>query len=230
MRSTSSRRRALPKDDAGTRERLLEAAVRVFADRGFQAATVREICRRAGANVAAVNYHFGSKEELEIEAARHCAIRMREQSGTPAPADAAPPADLPGAIATIASCILVPHEEWQTRLMLRAMAESRPSLDTVVREFIEPRVRALEAAMEPYLPGADARTLRLHALSIVSQFVYHRIAGPVALRLLGERDYTQALREEIVAHVTRFAVRSLAAARREAKGEEGNGARKDGRR
>lgn len=226
QRPTAAARRPAPKDDAGTRERLLDAAARTFADRGFRAATVREICRRAGANVAAINYHFGSKDALEVEAARWCAAKMREQSGAePHPPDAAP-ADLPTAMESIARCILVTQEEWQTQLMLRAMAEARPSLDAVVREFIEPRVRALEESMRPWLPGADARTLRLHALSVVSQFVYHRIAGPVALRLLGERDYTPALREEIVAHVTRFTERSLDAARREAEGVARKGARR----
>lgn len=47
-----------------TRQRLLEAAGEVFAERGFRAATVRDICQRAGANIAAVNYHFGDKEHL----------------------------------------------------------------------------------------------------------------------------------------------------------------------
>src|ERR1700749_925116 len=47
-----------------TREHLLEAAGEVFAEVGFRAATVRQICQRAGANIAAVNYHFGDKEEL----------------------------------------------------------------------------------------------------------------------------------------------------------------------
>jgi AcrR family transcriptional regulator len=47
-----------------TRQRLLEAAGAVFAERGFRATTVREICHRARANLAAVNYHFGDKERL----------------------------------------------------------------------------------------------------------------------------------------------------------------------
>ena len=49
------------KRDAATRARLLAAAGRLFADRGFKKVTVREICRAARANVAAINYHFGDK-------------------------------------------------------------------------------------------------------------------------------------------------------------------------
>src|SRR6187399_2384711 len=56
----------MPSSEANpdTRSRLLEAAGEVFADVGFQNATVREICGRAGANVAAVHYHFGDKEAI----------------------------------------------------------------------------------------------------------------------------------------------------------------------
>ena len=55
----------------GTRERLLEAAGEVFAQKGFREATIREICARAGANIAAINYHFGGKERLYAEVLRY---------------------------------------------------------------------------------------------------------------------------------------------------------------
>src|SRR5580693_8047981 len=50
-----------------TRDKLLEAAGRAFAERGYSAATVRDICKEAGANVAAVNYYFKDKLALYTE-------------------------------------------------------------------------------------------------------------------------------------------------------------------
>ena len=50
--------------DPNTKERILEAASRVFCEKGFKATTVRDICAEAEANVAAINYHFGDKLKL----------------------------------------------------------------------------------------------------------------------------------------------------------------------
>ena len=64
------RRRHNRKSADLTRDKLIEAAGSVFAERGYRAATIREICRRAGANVAAVNYTFGDKMGLYTEVLR----------------------------------------------------------------------------------------------------------------------------------------------------------------
>jgi AcrR family transcriptional regulator len=60
-------------DGIETRQRILRAAGEVFAERGFREATVAGICRRAGANAAAINYHFKDKESLYVEVWRQAA-------------------------------------------------------------------------------------------------------------------------------------------------------------
>ena len=90
-----------------TKARLLEAAGEEFAEKGFEGATIRSIIERARANIAAVNYHFGDKERLYIQAvieAHRCGVDMEPvcMDAAHSPARAAPavrpplPASCPG--------------------------------------------------------------------------------------------------------------------------------------
>lgn len=198
---TRSRTDPAPRPDDGTRARLLESAARVIAERGFRGATTRAICDRAGANVAAINYHFGSKERLQAEALRWAAGRMPDDPWFAGATTGDERDDLRAAIRAFVRRILGDREEWHTRLMLRAMAEPNPGIDQVVRDVIEPRIVNLERVLRRFLPYAPDRTLRLMALGIVGQIGWFRVAGPVALRLLGERAMSAELADEVAAHV-----------------------------
>lgn len=70
-------RRARQDRGAETRAQLVDAALDVFGLLGFEGATTRAIAKSAGANLAAITYHFGSKEALHIAVAEHVARSMR---------------------------------------------------------------------------------------------------------------------------------------------------------
>ena len=134
-----------PARDADTRARLLAAAGEVFAEHGFRAATVREICARAKANVAAVNYHFQGKRGLYDAVVRMAIERMQQTTEAAQEAGRGMPAS--GQLAAYVSVFLqrvIPHRDsWIHQLMVRELAEPTPALQLVVREVLEPRARYL---------------------------------------------------------------------------------------
>lgn len=211
---SASSRRSPTGRDPGTRARLLSAAAEAFADRGYRDASLRDICRRAGANNAAVNYHFRSKQGLYLEVIRECFAHVQRER--PLPAHAAPPANrdeararLREAITGFAQGILAERPRAHTLVVLREMIDPTVALDQVVEEFVRPRFKAIVEALRPLAPAASDREITFHALSVLGQVVYYRCAAPIALRLLGLERYDPALVSEIADHVVRTTERAL---------------------
>jgi len=214
-----SRLAPLPRRDPGTRERLLATAAREFADRGYTATTIRDVCKRARANVAAVHYHFGSKEQLYVETLRWamalCSGEDTAELLTFAARDDLSRAErLVGTIRRFALGMLAARPAWHQHLLFRELTTPTLALDQIVDEFLEPRFDALRKAVTPYVADEDRKTIDLHVMSIIGQLLYHRMAGAVALRFLGETTYTPALAGRIVDHVAAFTLRSLEGRRR----------------
>jgi len=207
---------ASPKD-AGTRQRLLEAAARTFAERGYEHATVRDVCRLAGANVAAVNYHFGSKELLYVEAIRwatrlcHDGQDLAAMQSVAADPTLSKEERLERLVRGFAEALLAPRGGIHIRLMLSELATPTHALDVIVREFVAPRAAVLRSVVAPFRPGATDRELALLVMSIVGQILYHRVSGAVALRMLGERSYGPDLLAAVVEHIVAFSTAALAA-------------------
>src|SRR5438094_10078025 len=115
--------------DRATRERLIAAAARLFGERGFKNVTVREICRAARANVAAVNYHFGDKLGLYREVLQAAIASMQSTTAAARRAGKGGTAEeqLRAYIRVYIQQVVGPgREPWISQLLARELADPTP--------------------------------------------------------------------------------------------------------
>jgi AcrR family transcriptional regulator len=214
-----------------TKQRLLEAAGEEFAAKGFELARVRAICERAGANLAAVNYHFGDKEQLYravLLEAHRCGL---DPEAEPALEALGPAEKLRAFIAHFCEHVIAfgDDDSWQTRLMMREVTEPTPAFEMLVRESIRPRFEQLQAIMREIRPGADLRRIDALCFSVIGQCLYYKTASRVMERLIGD-DRRRALTGPYLAdHIAEFSLAALGlgppAGAGRAKDVDGAGAR-----
>ncbi|MBI3848624.1 MAG: CerR family C-terminal domain-containing protein [Planctomycetes bacterium] len=197
--------------NAETRDRLLEAGGEVFAERGYRNATVREICARARANVAAVNYHFGDKERLYeavLRFADRCSLE-KYPLDLGLRRDATPEDRLR---AFVRSFLLRIFDEgqpaWHGKLMSREMIEPTAALDRIVDEVIRPRFEQLQSIVRDLAPPGrlSAEQVRTCASSIVGQCLHYHHAQAVIARLQPRLEYRPKEIERLAEHVTAFSL------------------------
>jgi AcrR family transcriptional regulator len=198
-----------------TKVRILEAAGRTFADRGFRDATVREICQAAGSNIASINYHFGDKQRLYIESVKLAHRELMRQVPLPQWPDETPAAvKLHGFIYAFMCRVLNRNDNWQRRLMLREIGQPSAACEELAREYIRPQFAVLLNILEGLLP-ADAPDVVRHrtAFSIVGQCLHYLVAAPIVRWLIPEDEFAQYNPEQLAAHVWRFSLTALGGAK-----------------
>jgi AcrR family transcriptional regulator len=201
----------LPSDD--TRSRLLESAGQVFAEKGFEAATVREICRGADVqNIAAINYYFGDKESLYHEAVR---IAFKG-SADPIPAPEWPEGTDPAVklrqfIRGFAGALIGDHRKpWHYHLMSRELAQPTSGCVAFVRDFARPHFELLKGILREALPkDSPAESVNLTALSIVGQVIHHRCAKPIISQMVGEDEASGYTAERLAEHIADFSLAAV---------------------
>lgn len=208
-------------NDLNTKDKIFRAAVSVFAEKGFHAATVREICARAGANVAAVNYHYGAKEKLYAEvldfvfAGSDQAPRAALATPAEGPAEERLAAFIRAFVRSIyQSCAGFDDCELGA-VFLYEMARPSPGLDRIVERYIRPDADVLRALVREYLgPAAPAETVWACGGSIVGQALYYCAIGPIVERLRPDSGVADSFLDDFAGHVTRFSLGGLEAVRR----------------
>ena len=209
-----------------TRQRLVEAAGPVFAEKGFRAANVREICRRAGANVAAVNYHFGGKQGLYLEVFR---VQMRSRlekypphlgASPDAPAAERLRAFIRAALKRIFDAQNMPP--WFGRLMAWEMAEPTAALDMLVQEFLEPQRRLLAHIVADLLQKpANSMEVSRCCWSIAGQWLIYHCCRNAILRMQPNISYSSSAIAALAEHIADFSLAALEAMRTRRKPTHG---------
>jgi len=196
-----------------TQERLVDAAGRVFAEKGYDGATVREICQLAAVNLAAVNYYFRDKERLYIETVKSACQRQAQQFPLPGWPEGAPAvAKLRDFIKTLVSR-MVDHpslqSEWHRQLFLREMAQPTAACAEMVRDVIRPMAEVLSGILGEFLPDVPNRKRWLIGFSIVGQAFFHRMAWPIVSTLVGEEEHRTYDATLLTEHITQFSLAAL---------------------
>lgn len=214
-RPLSGARRAQRDRGAETRQRLIEAALDISGRFGFEGATTRQIADQAGANLAAINYHFGSKEALHVAVAEHIATRIIglvgpvlmavDSTETFATREAAR-AGLIRLIETFAETLLGEKEAEQwARFIVREQMQPTQAFEVIYR-FMgtahDLATRLVAAALGAREADEEAR---LRAFALMGQVLVFRVAQAVVLRRMewqavGEAERAR-IKRVIVAHI-----------------------------
>jgi len=143
-----------PSGDIGSKERLRRAALNCIAQRGYAATSSRDIAREAGANVASINYHFGSKETLVTEALGECFGMWNQRVEN----------------AFVAATGLAPHD--QLAAILHAAIDSFAELRSSVHACVETYAPALRSDELRERMAAGYATVRESAVRLASKAMH----------------------------------------------------------
>ena len=213
-----STNRKLPATTEATRAALLKAAAEVFAEQGYQLARVRDITRRAGVNLAAMNYHFGGKQKLYLAVLESNAAERLSHFPMPDARRSRLGRDplLRLAIRNLLGRFLSTEQpSLLPKLFVRELANPTPALPAIIDSVARPQFALLQGALRGYLgPDASAEELRLAAFSVLAQCVFYLFAKPVVAQLDPDIYGGERQLDRLAAHIARFSAAGLAAQRR----------------
>ena len=197
-----------------TRERLIAAGSALFAERGIHGTTARDIATRAGVNLAAANYHFGSKKELYLAVLRaqfaeiRALLQRRGAVKPPAELNRLTRREVEALLRARAQAMLDlligPPPGLHGMLMQREMADPSEALPVIVTEFIQPMVEETAEIVAHLAPRLDRDTVADCVRSFMGQAIFYRYAMPAMLQMMKRTTYPRGLARELAAHITEF--------------------------
>lgn len=195
-----------------TKERILGAAEALFAQRGFDGASLRQLTSTAGVNLAAVNYHFGSKEKLVEQVFRRRLDALSSQRlAALDKLSGQPDTRLEDVLdAFIRPALELSHDD-SGALFMRVLARAFAEHDDTLRRFLSDNyghvMRQFSAEFARQLPQLSKEELYWR-IDLMTGALTHAMSGFGMIRRKG--DVSERMhREQTIAHLIRFAAAGL---------------------
>lgn len=167
---------------SSAKDHLLETAIRIFSERGFRDTTIADISRVSGANIAAVNYHFGSKEKLFRAAL--CQSYQTAESIHPVTGNLPSDAPVGDRIAAFSRALLRrcfdsgPAGDFD-RIMSRTLPVPGSPLPTIFEEVNPLALDQLNLLLKQILPGAVISQARAILIAMATTpLTYGEVLNP----------------------------------------------------
>lgn len=209
---TPKKRGVIEAHPGDTRAQLLEAAAEIFAECGYQQAKIRQICARAGANIALVNYHFGDKMGLYTEVLQQSIRTGHVEAMRGALEQGGPPEKILRAVIRARMQGLCRGElaDRKFRIVIHELAQPTPAMARVIDDVTRPIYRRiLELIGEMIGLAPDDEKTRLCAHSVMGQIMLYALANPVLKRLWPEMKMTPEQLDRMASHIADFSLAYL---------------------
>ena len=200
-----------------TKDRILDVAETLFADNGFAATSLRDITHEAGVNIAAVNYHFGSKDALlgavferRIAPVNRLRLELLDRAESEAGSDGADPEALVRALLAPAFQRLAVDGGAAQFLRLAGRLHSEPheQAHTILRAQFGEVIRRFVPAFRKALPHLDEDEARWRFLFVIGAMA-HTMMSSHMFEVLGSRQPPDLKR--LLEALVRFAVAGIQA-------------------
>ena len=205
-----------------TKQRILDTAERLFAEKGYDAVGIREITTKARCNISAINYHFGNKKNLYLEVFRRkwCSrahrIRGEFQKNLIKHGDDSLEKVLDAlARAFFEGPLSEDEKKFHAQLIMREMINPTEAIEVVVRNVMRPFIDEVVQKIMVFMPsGIRKDTMVLNLLSFMSMIIYFNFAK-VPVSLITGSQYSREFKKRIIKHIVDFSIRGLGGKRQD---------------
>lgn len=194
-----------------TKERILEQAAEVFANKGFHQATILDICDPIKVNVASVNYHFGDKKNLYTEVIWYSLNKALEKF--PIITDPAIPVReriKQNIKTTFGRAADDSKASIFSRIIVQEMGSPTDILAQISEEMMKPFHKALVGIIKEYIgDNVPEKKLWSFAICLISQCVFFAFNRNFRVHFLGQSTLTKEQSEMILENITEFSLAAL---------------------